>query len=182
MPRGSSPKSSISANISSSMPISIEMPKLSDTMTEGTLVRWIKKVGDNVAVGDVLAEVETDKATMEMEAFDEGVLAEIYVQDGNKVEVGQKLALLLGKGEKADSTARNPLRKTNRRPRKKRILPRQHHQKKQQRLPRKYRRPRPLRPRRRNRIQSRHLSRMPGAAGLKLLRWQKSGGRNGCRP
>ncbi len=90
------------------MPISIEMPKLSDTMTEGTLVRWIKKVGDNVAVGDVLAEVETDKATMEMEAFDEGVLAEIYVQDGNKVEVGQKLALLLGKGEKADSTAPKP--------------------------------------------------------------------------
>jgi pyruvate dehydrogenase E2 component (dihydrolipoamide acetyltransferase) len=82
------------------MPIAIEMPKLSDTMTEGTLVRWIKKVGDSVAVGDVLAEVETDKATMEMEAFDEGVLAEIYVQDGNKVEVGQKLALLAGKGEK----------------------------------------------------------------------------------
>src|SRR6478736_7313083 len=90
------------------MPISIEMPKLSDTMTEGTLVRWIKKVGDTVAVGDVLAEVETDKATMEMEAFDEGVLAEVYVQDGNKVEVGQKLALLLGKGEKADSTAPKP--------------------------------------------------------------------------
>ena len=87
------------------MPITIEMPKLSDTMTEGTLVRWIKKVGDNVEVGDVLAEVETDKATMEMEAFDEGVLAEIYVQDGNKVEVGQKLAILLGKGEKTDSAA-----------------------------------------------------------------------------
>jgi pyruvate/2-oxoglutarate dehydrogenase complex dihydrolipoamide acyltransferase (E2) component len=87
------------------MPITIEMPKLSDTMTEGTLVRWIKKVGDDVEVGDVLAEVETDKATMEMEAFDEGVLAEIYVQDGNKVEVGQKLAILLGKGEKTDSGA-----------------------------------------------------------------------------
>ncbi len=85
------------------MPIAIEMPKLSDTMTEGTLVRWIKKVGDNIEVGDVLAEVETDKATMEMEAFDEGVLAEIYVQDGNKVEVGQKLALLVGKGEKIGS-------------------------------------------------------------------------------
>src|ERR1700754_2999281 len=90
------------------MPITIEMPKLSDTMTEGTLLRWVKKVGDNIAVGDVLAEVETDKATMEMEAFDEGVLAEIYVQDGNKVEVGQKLALLLGKGEKANSTAPKP--------------------------------------------------------------------------
>jgi pyruvate dehydrogenase E2 component (dihydrolipoamide acetyltransferase) len=81
------------------MPITIEMPKLSDTMTEGTLVKWIKKVGDNVAVGDVLAEVETDKATMEMEAFDEGILSEIYVHDGEKVEIGQKLALLLGKGE-----------------------------------------------------------------------------------
>jgi pyruvate dehydrogenase E2 component (dihydrolipoamide acetyltransferase) len=91
------------------MPIAIEMPKLSDTMTEGTLVRWIKKVGDNVAVGDILAEVETDKATMEMEAFDEGVLTEIYVQDGNKAEVGQKLALLLGKGEKADQSAPKPV-------------------------------------------------------------------------
>src|SRR5215831_6089116 len=81
------------------MPIPIEMPKLSDTMTEGTLVKWIKKVGDTVAVGDVLAEVETDKATMEMEAFDEGVLSEIYVKDGEKVQIGQKLALLVGKGE-----------------------------------------------------------------------------------
>jgi pyruvate dehydrogenase E2 component (dihydrolipoamide acetyltransferase) len=82
------------------MPITIEMPKLSDTMTEGTLVKWIKKIGDTVAVGDILAEVETDKATMEMEAFDEGVLSEIFVQDGEKVQIGQKLALLLGKGEK----------------------------------------------------------------------------------
>ena len=83
------------------MPIAIEMPKLSDTMTEGTLVRWIKKVGDKVAVGDVLAEVETDKATMEMEAFDEGVLTEIYVQDGNKV------AGLLG-GPGPDRVSRHP--------------------------------------------------------------------------
>jgi pyruvate dehydrogenase E2 component (dihydrolipoamide acetyltransferase) len=90
------------------MPITIEMPKLSDTMTEGTLVRWIKKVGDNVAVGDVLAEVETDKATMEMEAFDDGVLTEIYVQDGNKAEVGQKLALLAAKGEKLESAEPKP--------------------------------------------------------------------------
>jgi len=90
------------------MPITIEMPKLSDTMTEGTLVRWIKKVGDNVAVGDVLPEVETDKATMEMEAFDDGVLTEIYVQDGNKAEVGQKLALLAAKGEKLESAEPKP--------------------------------------------------------------------------
>jgi len=90
------------------MPIDIEMPKLSDTMTEGTLVRWIKKVGDTVAVGDVLAEVETDKATMEMEAFDDGVLTEIYVKDGEKVLIGQKLALLTEHDEKSDSTATKP--------------------------------------------------------------------------
>jgi pyruvate dehydrogenase E2 component (dihydrolipoamide acetyltransferase) len=95
------------------MPITIEMPKLSDTMTEGTVVKWIKKVGDTVAVGDILAEVETDKATMEMEAFDEGVLAEIYVQDGGKVQVGQKLAILIAKGEKLrpDGTASPPDKK-----------------------------------------------------------------------
>jgi pyruvate dehydrogenase E2 component (dihydrolipoamide acetyltransferase) len=108
MPSVSSRKSWISANVLLLMPITIEMPKLSDTMTEGTLVRWIKKVGENVAVGDVLAEVETDKATMEMEAFDEGVLTEIYVQDGNKAEVGQKLAILAAKGEKIDSAGNKP--------------------------------------------------------------------------
>lgn len=81
------------------MPITIEMPKLSDTMTEGTLLRWVKKVGDTVAVGDVLAEVETDKATMEMEAFDDGTLSEVYVNEGQTVQVGQKLAILLGAGE-----------------------------------------------------------------------------------
>ena len=94
------------------MPIAIEMPKLTDTMTEGTLVRWIKKAGDNIAVGDVLAEVETDKATVEMEAFDEGVLAEIYVQEGNKVQVGQKLALLVAKDEKFDSGGPKPVQES----------------------------------------------------------------------
>jgi pyruvate dehydrogenase E2 component (dihydrolipoamide acetyltransferase) len=92
------------------MPINIEMPKLSDTMTEGTLLRWVKKVGDPVAVGDVLAEVETDKATMEMEAFDEGTLSEVYVDEGQTVQVGQKLAILLGAGESkpAESKPRTP--------------------------------------------------------------------------
>jgi pyruvate dehydrogenase E2 component (dihydrolipoamide acetyltransferase) len=82
------------------MSINIEMPKLSDTMTEGTLLKWLKKVGDSIEVGDVIAEVETDKATMEMEAFDEGVLSEIFVEEGQKVEVGQKLAILTEPGEK----------------------------------------------------------------------------------
>jgi pyruvate dehydrogenase E2 component (dihydrolipoamide acetyltransferase) len=88
------------------MPTTIEMPKLSDTMTEGTLLRWVKKVGDTVAVGDVLAEVETDKATMEMEAFDEGTLSEVYVDEGQTVQVGQKLALLLGAGESKPATSK----------------------------------------------------------------------------
>src|SRR5258707_1218508 len=83
------------------MPTTIEMPKLSDTMTEGTLLRWIKQVGDPVEVGDVIAEVETDKATMEMEAFDEGTLAKVYVEEGQKAQVGQKLAILTGEGEEA---------------------------------------------------------------------------------
>src|SRR5580693_2180243 len=92
------------------MPITIEMPKLSDTMTEGTLLRWVKKVGDVVVVGDVLAEVETDKATMEMEAFDEGTLSEVYVDEGQTVQVGQKLALLVGDGEAKPSapTSKQP--------------------------------------------------------------------------
>ena len=65
----------------------IEMPKLSDTMSVGTLVKWHKKVGDSVVNGDILAEVETDKATMELENFDDGTLLEIFVGDGE--EVGQ---------------------------------------------------------------------------------------------
>ena len=77
----------------------ITMPKLSDTMTEGTLVAWKKKAGDKVSSGDVIAEVETDKATMEMESFEDGVLAEIYIQEGQKVAVGEKIARVQGKGD-----------------------------------------------------------------------------------
>jgi pyruvate dehydrogenase E2 component (dihydrolipoamide acetyltransferase) len=77
----------------------ITMPKLSDTMTEGTLVAWKKKKGDNVSAGDVLAEIETDKATMEWESSDDGVLTEIYIDEGGKVSVGDRIALILGKGE-----------------------------------------------------------------------------------
>ncbi|MCW1913316.1 2-oxo acid dehydrogenase subunit E2 [Luteolibacter sp. GHJ8] len=78
------------------MAIQIEMPKLSDTMTEGTLIKWHKKVGDSVEIGDILAEVETDKATMEMEAFDEGTLTEIKIQEGEKAAIGAVLAVLDG--------------------------------------------------------------------------------------
>ena len=77
----------------------IEMPKLADTMTEGTLVKWRVKEGDKVATGDVVAEVETDKATMEMEAFDDGILHKLLVAAGQKVPCGTPIALLLGKNE-----------------------------------------------------------------------------------
>ena len=79
----------------------IEMPKLSDTMTEGTLVKWRKAVGDEVEISDILAEVETDKAVMELEAFEKGILSEIYVHEGGKARIGQKLALLLSPRESA---------------------------------------------------------------------------------
>jgi pyruvate dehydrogenase E2 component (dihydrolipoamide acetyltransferase) len=85
------------------MPITIEMPKLSDTMTEGTLVKWLKNVGDTVESGDVIAEVETDKATMEMQAFDDGTIHKIYVEEGGKAEVGGRLAILLEEGEEPPS-------------------------------------------------------------------------------
>jgi pyruvate dehydrogenase E2 component (dihydrolipoamide acetyltransferase) len=77
----------------------IEMPKLSDTMTEGTVVKWLKNEGDKVETGDVLAEIETDKATMEMESFDDGILHKHLVAAGSKAPVGGKIALLLQKGE-----------------------------------------------------------------------------------
>ncbi len=77
----------------------IEMPKLADTMTEGTLVKWRVKEGDKVATGDVLAEIETDKATMEMEAFDDGIVHKLLVATGQKVLCGTPIALLLGKNE-----------------------------------------------------------------------------------
>jgi len=77
----------------------IQMPKLSDTMTEGTLVSWKKKKGDKVSGGEVLAEIETDKATMEWESPEDGTLTEIYVEEGGKVNVGDKIAFIGGEGE-----------------------------------------------------------------------------------
>jgi pyruvate dehydrogenase E2 component (dihydrolipoamide acetyltransferase) len=79
----------------------IQMPKLSDTMTEGTLVAWKKKKGDHVSAGEVLAEIETDKATMEWESPEDGTLTEIYVQEGGKVNVGDRIAFIGGEAEGA---------------------------------------------------------------------------------
>jgi pyruvate dehydrogenase E2 component (dihydrolipoamide acetyltransferase) len=79
----------------------IQMPKLSDTMTEGTLVAWKKKKGDQVSAGEVLAEIETDKATMEWESPEDGTLTEIYVEEGGKVNVGDRIAFIGGEDEEA---------------------------------------------------------------------------------
>lgn len=75
------------------------MPKLSDTMTDGTVVKWLKKPGDKIEMGDILAEIETDKATMEMEAFDEGTLTEVFVQEGEAAKIGAKIAFIDGGDE-----------------------------------------------------------------------------------
>jgi len=89
----------------------IQMPKLSDTMTEGTLVAWKKKKGDKVSAGDVIAEIETDKATMEWESPEDGTLTEIYVEEGGKVNVGDKIAFIGGEGEAAPTEAKEEEKK-----------------------------------------------------------------------
>ena len=86
----------------------IQMPKLSDTMTEGTLVAWKKKKGDRVSAGEVLAEIETDKATMEWESPEDGTLTEIYVEEGGKVNVGDKIAFIGQEGEEATKKEESP--------------------------------------------------------------------------
>ena len=86
------------------MPIEVLMPALSPTMTEGKLAKWLKQEGDEVASGDILAEIETDKATMEVEAVDEGVLGKIMVAEGTEeVPVNQVIAVLLEDGEDASA-------------------------------------------------------------------------------
>src|SRR5437764_15330430 len=84
------------------MPVELKMPALSPTMEEGTLAKWLVKEGDDVKSGDILAEIETDKATMEFEAVDEGTIAKILVAEGTDgVKVGQPIALLAADGEAA---------------------------------------------------------------------------------
>ena len=112
------------------MPIAIKMPALSPTMEEGTLAKWLVKVGDTVSSGDIMAEIETDKATMEFEAVDEGVIAEIAVPEGTEgVKVGTVIATLAEEGEdpasvkasggaKAEAPAAAPARLHPLRPRK----------------------------------------------------------------
>src|SRR3954463_14158966 len=86
------------------MPIDILMPALSPTMEEGTLSKWLKQEGDKVTSGDVIAEIETDKATMEVEAVDEGVIGKLLVAEGTEgVKVNAIIAILLQDGESADA-------------------------------------------------------------------------------
>ncbi len=86
------------------MPINILMPALSPTMESGNLAKWLKKEGDAVKAGDVIAEIETDKATMEFEAVDEGTLGKILVPEGTAdVAINQPIAILLEEGEDASA-------------------------------------------------------------------------------
>ena len=87
------------------MPIELKMPALSPTMEEGTLAKWLVKEGDSVSAGDVLAEIETDKATMEFESIDEGTVGKILVAEGTEnVAVGTVIAVLAGEGEEASAS------------------------------------------------------------------------------
>src|SRR6476619_348987 len=88
------------------MPIELKMPALSPTMEEGTLAKWLVKEGDKVAAGDILAEIETDKATMEVEAVDEGTISKIVVPEGtDEVKVGAVIAIMAADGEDASASA-----------------------------------------------------------------------------
>src|ERR1700691_2269454 len=88
------------------MPINILMPALSPTMEKGNLAKWLKKEGDAVKTGDVIAEIETDKATMEYEAIDDGVLAKIVVPEGtNDVPINQLIAVMAQEGEDSKAAA-----------------------------------------------------------------------------
>src|SRR3984885_9427993 len=88
------------------MPINILMPALSPTMEKGNLAKWLKKEGDKVKAGDILAEIETDKATMEYEAVDEGVIAKLLVPEGTAdIAVNQPIAVLAAEGEDVKAAA-----------------------------------------------------------------------------
>src|SRR5215216_1412256 len=89
------------------MPVEITMPQLSDTMTEGTVVKWHKKEGDKVSAGEEIADVETDKAVMPMEAFESGTLAVIAVREGESAPVGAVLAVIATAKENAGEIKKN---------------------------------------------------------------------------
>jgi len=89
------------------MPINITMPRLSDTMEQGTVVKWHVSTGDSVSPGDVIADIETDKATMELEAFDEGTVAALAIEEGQTINVGETIVILAEEGEDAEEAAKS---------------------------------------------------------------------------
>ncbi|MEZ6163389.1 MAG: pyruvate dehydrogenase complex dihydrolipoamide acetyltransferase [Phycisphaerales bacterium] len=89
------------------MSISITMPRLSDTMEQGTVVKWHVKQGDSVSPGDVIADIETDKATMELEAFDEGTVAALAIKEGQTINVGETIVVLAEEGEDVEEAAKS---------------------------------------------------------------------------
>ena len=90
------------------MPINVTMPRLSDTMEQGTVVKWHVKVGDKVTSGQVIADIETDKATMEQAAFDDGTIASLVCPEGKQVKVGEVIAVLAEEGESVSAAASGP--------------------------------------------------------------------------
>jgi pyruvate dehydrogenase E2 component (dihydrolipoamide acetyltransferase) len=90
------------------MPINVTMPRLSDTMEQGTVVKWHVKVGDKVTSGQVIADIETDKATMEQAAFDDGTIASLVCPEGKQVKVGEVIAVLVEEGESVSAAASGP--------------------------------------------------------------------------
>ncbi|MCC5821917.1 MAG: 2-oxo acid dehydrogenase subunit E2 [Phycisphaerales bacterium] len=89
------------------MPIPITMPRLSDTMEQGTVVKWHVKVGDKVSSGDTLADIETDKATMELQSFDDGTVASLAAEEGQQVGVGESILILAAEGESVEEAAKS---------------------------------------------------------------------------
>ncbi len=88
------------------MPIEVKMAKLSPTMETGQMVKWMVKVGDKVKEGDTLAEIQTDKAVMPLESFDEGVVAQLDVKEGDDIALGQRVLVLAKKGEDVQQIAK----------------------------------------------------------------------------
>src|ERR687895_452774 len=84
------------------MPEEIVMPRLSDTMSEGTIARWLKQEGDAVKIGEALFEVETDKATLELQSYHDGTLVKILMGDGSTAPIGTPVGILAKKGEEVD--------------------------------------------------------------------------------
>src|ERR687896_1014452 len=84
------------------MPEEIVMPRLSDTMSEGTIARWLKKEGDAVKTGEALMEVETDKATLELQSYHDGTLVKILIGDGGTAPIGTPVGVLAKEGEEVD--------------------------------------------------------------------------------